>query len=192
MDVERNKDSINKLFDRPLDAIYLQEWAKLLAQPPEPLQYVKETALVFFRLSEEWFALPALVFSEIASDRVINQLPYRLNSITLGVVNLRGQIRTCFSLHALLNIKPQEITSKNSSKKYPRLVAIKDDKDIWTFPVDEVEGVYLCDLSMMTNVPVNILNSKENYLKGIIKEHDKKIYVIEEEILFLGLRRKLK
>ncbi len=97
--------STDKLFDRPPEASYLEEWSKLLAQPQEKFEETKETSMVVFRLSNEWFALSALVFSEIGNERIINTIPCHCDDIILGVVNLRGQLRLCVSMLKLLELE---------------------------------------------------------------------------------------
>lgn len=185
--------SADKLFDRAPDESYLEEWSALLARPAEREEEAKEISLVVFRLSKDWFALPALLFYEISMLRTINSIDFH-DPIVLGVINLRGQLRFCFSLHALLEIEKGPDTkfeALTAKLHYPRLLAIKDEKEIWTFPVEEVDGVYPLDLSKMSNVPVNVLDLPENYIKGVIKREEKKIYIINEEILFKGFRRRI-
>lgn len=186
--------SAHKLFERPPQKDYLEEWSKLLAQPTEQQLETNDTSLVIFRLENEWFGLSALVFSEIGVQRTINLIPYQNDSIVLGVVNVNGQLRLCFSLHDLLGIK--KVNREKSEKMkfgahYPRMLTITEGIELFTFPVEEVESVYQFDLSKMTNVPVNVLNSKENYLKGLISWNDKNIFIINEELLFLSLHRRL-
>ena len=185
--------SANKLFDRPPDISYLEEWTQLLAHPAEKTEENKETSIVVFRLSNEWFSLSTLIFSEISVQHVINPIPCQKNSLLLGIVNLKGQLRICFSMQELLGIKKETKTFRKKilSSHYPRLGAISDGSSLWTFPIEEVDGIYQFDLSTMSNVPVNVLNSKENYLKGAITLNEKKIYIISEELLFQSLRSKI-
>ena len=127
--------STDKLFDRPPEASYLEEWSKLLAQPQEKFEETKETSMVVFRLSNEWFALSALVFSEIGNERIINTIPCHCDDIILGVVNLRGQLRLCVSMLKLLELEKPFIEATDQAFKchYPRLLAINNEGDMWTF-----------------------------------------------------------
>lgn len=186
----------NKLFDRFPDPLYLEECTRQLAQPQEVVsEEVKESSFVVFRLSNEWFGLSALVFSEIATMRAVNILPHKMDPILLGVVNLRGQLCISFSLHVLLGLDEKEQETKSVEKRskihYSRLIAISYEKQIFTFPVDDVDSVFQFDLSKMMNVPVNISHSKENFLKGVVILQDKRINIINEEILFSTLLRRL-
>ena len=183
----------NKLFNRPQDEAYLEEWSKLLAQPKGILEEVKESPFVVFRIYNEWFGLSALVFSEIVSDRPINVIPYKSEPSLLGIVNLRGRLCLCISLHRLFEMALDHGSSEDRRKSKvhnPRMITLSNKDEIWAFPVDEVDSVYQIDLSKMTNVPINLLHSKKNFLKGIISIGNKKINVIDEEILFASLYRR--
>lgn len=176
---------VDKLLDRVPEPAYLEEWTKLLAQSPKKIEETKESSFVVFRLSKEWFALPPVAFSEIVTQSKINAIPIHNDPSILGIVNLRGQLRFCFSMHVLLGI--EKTTNKDQQEEqsyYSRLLAVSNGGDIWTFPVDEVEGVLQFDFSNISNVPVNLLHSKENYLKGVVNWNEKKIYIIDENILF--------
>lgn len=184
--------SASRLFNRTPEKAYLREWAEVLAQPAENLQDSKETSVVIFRLADQWFSLPTLLFSEIASERTINKIPHQNHSILLGVVNLRGQLRLCFSMHRLLEVEQRVDPIHNTLKKgYPRLLAITDGEEIWTFPVEEVDRVGEIDNSKISNVPVNVSNSQENCLKGILHLNRKKIHVIDQELFLVNLKRNL-
>jgi chemotaxis-related protein WspD len=183
--------SATKLFERVPGQAYLEEWTKILAHVPENAEEIKEASYVIFRLSKDWFALSTLAFSNIGSERTINLLPYHEDPAILGIVNLQGQLRLCFSMHILLGVEAEEKKTKEESTHYKRLLAISNESDLWTFPADEVLSVVSLDVSKTANVPVNLLNAKENYLKSVFTFNEKKIYIIDEEMLFMSLRRRL-
>lgn len=185
--------SANKLFDRTPEVSYLEEWKALLALPSEREVEAKETSHVVFCLRNEWFAMQTLAFFEISELHAINPIPYHHDETLIGVVNLRGQLRLCFSLHVLLGLEnnPVDQPEKMLKMRYPRLMAVTDDQEIWVFPVESVEGIYQFDLSKMENVPINMLSLKENYLQGIIKFNEKRIYILDDTALFANLRRRL-
>lgn len=183
--------SANKLFDRPADPAYLEEWARLLSQPTDKQEEVNESPYIVFRLGSDWFGLSALVISEIASARAVNEVPHKNDSILLGIINLKGQLRFCFSMHNLLGVeKEQTILSPEDRTHYPRLVAIVMDQKLWTFPVDEVDSIYQIENKLMTNVPVNITHSRENYLKGVVELNNRRVCVVNEDMLFKTLDRR--
>ncbi|QLH34759.1 MAG: hypothetical protein HWD61_00335 [Parachlamydiaceae bacterium] len=49
-----------------------------------------------------------------------------------------------------------------------------------------MKGIYQYDLSLLSNVPVDFANMRENFLKGVINWNEKNIYLINDEILFLA------
>ena len=73
---------------------------------------------------------------------------------------------------------------------YARMITLSKESEVWTFPVDEVDSVYQFESSKMSNVPANILYSKENFLKGVINLGDRKVNILDEEILFAVLSRR--
>jgi chemotaxis-related protein WspD len=187
--------SSTKLFERLAQKQYLEEWTKLLALPQENLEETNESSLVVFRVAKEWFGLSALVFAEIGAQRTINLITYPNDPFILGVVNVQGQLRLCFSLQVLFSLENQAKEDRSEKQAtgshYPRLLILTQGNDLFTFPVEEVESVYQFDLSKMSNVPINIFKTRENYLKGVIRKNEKNIYVINEEMLFLSLRRRM-
>lgn len=187
--------SIDKIFDRAPNEAYLEEWTKIVAASPEKKkEETRETSFVLFRLDKEWFALSTLIFYEIGEERPINPLPQEKESDWLGLANQHGQLRLCFSMHHLLGLKerPFRQQKKMMMYRYPRLLAITDNHGIWAFPVDEVDGVYLFDLFQLTPIPLTIFNSKLNCLKGLLRWNEKKIYVIDELMIFKNLHESLK
>ncbi len=185
--------SVSKLFDRPPETSYLEEWVKLLSQSLQEMEVYNETSFVVFRLANELFAISALVFVEITPERAYSTIPCSYDPIMLGVVNMRGQLRLCFSLQALLGFEKEaayDFESKTASSPNHFMLAITDKNNTWAFSVDDVVGVSSFDLKHMSNVPVNLLNSQDNYLKGMFKLNEKNVFVLDEDLLFQDLRRR--
>jgi chemotaxis-related protein WspD len=186
--IRRNKEifSANKLLERSPEESYIQEWTYLLSQETMPTrEELHEKAVVIFQLFDEWLALSPLFFSEVTESRSIHSLPHRKNPILMGVVNLRGQLKLCVSLHKLLEINEQKITSQ----PFKRLIAIEKEGEHWVFPVHDVFGIYHCNLEQLENVPVTIAKSTANYLKGVIPWRNKSVGYLDEELLFYSLKR---
>lgn len=181
----------SRLLERTPDEEYLQEWEVLLAKVAEPSKEAQEIPVVVFRLAKEWLALSALVFAEVAIERPIHRLPHLANPLLLGMVNLRGQLRICISLQQLFEIEhsPKEIETPSSSKKF--ILAVQHDGDFWGFPVDEVEGVCRFEINALENVPVTVVKSSVNYLKGVMIWKGKSVGLIDEALLFYSLKKKV-
>ena len=90
-----------------------------------------------------------------------------------------------------MEIKEQVIENRKKDIHYKRMIAISKDGNQWIFPVDEVLGVFHFNLDHMKNVPVTVVKSKVNYLKGVISTRGHNIGYIDEELLFASLERSL-
>lgn len=183
--------SANRLLERSPDESYVDEWTALLAKGQELPRDTHEVAAVLFRLGKEWLAFPALYLSEVTNFKVIHRIPHQRNPVFRGLVNLRGQLRICISLANLLEIKETEETFVHKEIYYKRMIAISKEGNQWIFPVDEVAGVYHFNLEQMKNVPVTVVKSKVNFLKGVIEKHGLNVGYIDEELLFASLQRSL-
>lgn len=179
--------SANKLLDRPSDDAYINEWTALLQKEKSREEGESENSIVIFRLGNEWLAISTKFFTEIAENRKIHSIPHRSGTILLGVVNLRGQLKLCISLHGLLEIEQQPQTENGHSTE--RMVSIQKEGERWIFPVDDVYGISRFDLNYLENVPVTVAKSTANYLKGVIKWEGKRVGYLDEELLFYSLKR---
>ena len=176
------------LLDRPPEEDYIEEWTSLLASRKED-EDKKEISVVIFRLGSEWLALTTVTFAEVAQERPIHRIPHRSSRLLLGIVNLRGQLTLCVDMKNILEIEEEKLPVKKEGKIYKRMVAIQKGKNRWIFPVDEVYGVYHCDINRVENVPVTAAKSKVNYMKGIIEWNHHRVGYLDDELLFLNLDR---
>lgn len=142
-------------------------------------------SVVIFRLSQEWLALPTIYFKEVIHRRSIHSLPHRRSPLLLGLINLNGELQVCINLHALLEIEPIP------SSPQTQMIALTKEKDVWVFPVDEIEGIDQWNLSDIKEVPLVLSPSKPHYIKGCMIKGEKKVKVLDEELLFMSLKRSL-
>jgi chemotaxis-related protein WspD len=181
--------SATELLNRAPEKEYISEWTHLLQRERfQDEAALVENSVVIFRLGGEWLAINTKIFAEIAENKSIHKIPHRSNTVLLGVVNLRGQLRLCIALHTFMDIELVEETQKIRN---PRMVAIQSGMDKWIFPVDDVFGIYRCDLEHLKNVPVTVAKSTASYLKGMIEWEGKNVGYVDEELLLYSLRRKL-
>lgn len=182
--------SAKMLLDRKSEESYVAEWTALLQQPAALEGESDEQAVVVFRLAGEWLALSTTIFAEVAHTRTVHRIPHRSGFLLLGLLNLRGQLRICVSLHKLLEL--EEVSQPSSHRRqYARLIAIRKGAEHWTFPVDEVLGVIRFKKGQIQNIPVTVTKSTANYLQGVLQWEDKNVGVLDEELLFQSLRRSL-
>jgi chemotaxis-related protein WspD len=185
-----NLAAANKLLDRIPDKEYVDEWTSLIQKEKLTEEIVSEHSVVIFRLNREWLAISTLIFAEVATRRKFHHLPHRSGHILQGIVNLRGQLRLCISLTNLLEIESANDKKEPSyNERYHRMMAVKKEDMQWIFPVDEVYGIFRCDISQLQNVPVTIMKSNANYLKGVFAWEGKSVGYLDEDLLFSHLQR---
>src|SRR5262245_44684534 len=124
-------------FDRPAPSGYLTDWTRLLAEPAAPTDS-DEVSLVIFRLHGEWLALGTRVVAEVTPTRPIQRIPHRSGQVLAGLVNLRGQLQLCVTLHGLLGVDAGGGADASRSQDggpaaLPRLVVIRKDAETWAF-----------------------------------------------------------
>lgn len=179
-------ENANRLLDRDSTDEYRQEWTELLMQ--EKVTETSETlSVLIFRLGVEWFALSTMVMREVYEQRPVHRLPHRSSDIFSGLVNIRGRLRLCASLHSLLDI--EETPEHADGGGYDRMVVIDKEGERWVFPVDEVVGIQHFDPVTVTNVPVTISKSSANYLQGMLVHDGQSVGYIDENLLFSSLAR---
>jgi chemotaxis-related protein WspD len=188
--------SARQLLERQAEESYTEEWTDLLAKQKIEEEVTTETSIVIFRLVNEWLAISTAIFSEVAQVRTLHRIPHRKESILLGMVNLRGQLTLCVNMQNLLEIE-SPATSESYKKPqlgdtaYKRMLAIQQEQENWIFPVDEVYGIFHCEVSRLENVPVTIAKSTANYLKGVISWNNRSVGYLDEGLLFYSLRRSI-
>ena len=73
---------------------------------------------------------PIQAVAEVTLPRLVHGIPHRSNAVLAGLVNLRGQVQLCISLHGLLGVTAPESPS--------RLVVLRDPDraETWAFAAD--------------------------------------------------------
>jgi chemotaxis-related protein WspD len=129
--VERARE----FFDRPPPEGYLKEWTDRLAKP-EAAHETDLRSLLIFRLGAEWLALSTQFLVEVGAPQPIHSVPHRTNETLRGLVNIRGQIRLCISLHDVLVVERH--AEVHHAAGVARMVIIQDRGEHWVFLVEEV------------------------------------------------------
>jgi len=159
---------------------YFDEWNALLEQE-KLARAAGGTPLLVFRLGSRWLALENRFVHEVARSADIHAVPHRNRGIFLGLMNLRGHIHLCFSLHKLLQIQ----TNESHKGKFQRMLLVGDTGEYWVFPVDEVHSI----------VRVKTLDSSrvEDYTKGRFSWQgvEVEVDVLDEGLLFAAMDRGL-
>jgi chemotaxis-related protein WspD len=178
-----------QLLDRAPAPEYRREWSAHFAQAKQLAAQAK-ISVVLFRIQSDWFALPTLVFQEIAERRLIHSLPHRRHGVILGLANIRGELLICVSLGHLLGRTPptQSETLRASAQ---RLLVVRWDADRFVFPVDEVQGIQRFQAQELKEPPAGAARSNPAYTQGLLLWRQQTVGVLEPELLFAGLNRNL-
>ena len=180
------------LLERVPPADYLREWTQALAEAKDEDEAQDTLSVLIFRLGIEWLALPTHVCQEVAEMRPLHILPHRSGPVLLGLVNIRGQIRLCVSLRELLGLEPADDAGRTTNHQNQAcLVVIAKDSDHWVILVDELHGIQRFHLSAVRDAPVTVAKATPRLTKGIIEWHDKGVGYLDDELLFLGLRKEV-
>ncbi len=193
------------LFDREIPEEYVSQWTNLFAQnivydakTGHKIVNLKEKnsrSVVIFRLEREWFALAAQVFKEVTQVSPLHTIPHRSNEVLLGVVNIRGEILLCVSLHNLLGLKSAETINHNLALSkniaYQRMVVLELEQNKWVFLVDEIDTLQRFQEDEFKEPPSVIFQATHTYTQAIIHWQNKKINYLDFELLFYALNQKI-
>ncbi|MBD2292696.1 chemotaxis protein CheW [Anabaena sphaerica FACHB-251] len=194
------------LLDRSIPENYQNEWTQFFSktkvegknklvnfQPEsETLTTTQTLTVAIFRLQKEWLALSAQVLKETISPTLIHTIPHRSNEILKGLVNIRGELQLCISLSNLLHLETvQTLPEALSPIVYSRMIVIEKGGNTWVFPVDEFYGLYRFHDDELRDPPNSATSAINTYTKGFFHWESRSLSYIDDELLFMSLRRKL-
>lgn len=169
------------LFERPAPAGYLAEWTTALGQalPSSECDFV---SVVVVRLSDEWLALAAAFLVEVTLPRSIHCVPHRTNRVFRGMVNVRGQLHLCVSLHGVLNIEAPAADARGL------LVVVDYQGERWAFLVDEVLGVDRIPRRLLRKVPGTLANPVSGVSQAVFTWRERHVGFLDELRLIAAFR----
>ena len=144
-----------EVFEKRIPAGYIEQWTRIISGDVEPVSQIKS----------------------------IHKIPHQANGLVLGVVNVGGEVRLCFSLAFLLGVANDEAKKINLRGVYKRYLVVQIDDSDYVFPVDEVGGVYRYDPQDLKQVPVTIEAEKAELLLGVLDIEGNKIACIDVDKL---------
>ncbi len=188
------------LLEREAPFNYLDEWTEVLGKPlaDEPSaandgaigRAADATSVMVFRLEDEWLAVPVRLLQEVTSPCIVHTLPHRSSNLLLGLVNIRGEILLCISLHHLLELD-SEVLTVGSSSSAKKMVVLAQEANRWVFTVDEVGGFHRFSPDELKNAPVVVSKATEAHTKGVIHWQGQKVNYLDSESLFFTLNRRI-
>jgi chemotaxis-related protein WspD len=173
-----------RLLERPATPDYIDTWTATLAEEHIDTAAMTSPHLVF-RIGQAWLALPASNLREITKPSAVRTVPHRPLEILRGLVNVRGELYPCVSLHALFG---EEAPPSSRSARF--LVARGSGGD-WVFPVDEVEGMRDVSQREVQDLPMTLAKTDVVYTQGLFPSGKKTVAIIDEGLLFGMLVRRI-
>jgi chemotaxis-related protein WspD len=125
-----------RLLDRPATADYIESWTATLAEERVAAGAATSPHLIF-RIGRTWLAFPAASLREITEPTTIRTVPHRPRDVLRGLVNVRGELYPCVSLH---NLFGEEETAP--APRTARFLVAHGAGNDWVFPADEIYGMH--------------------------------------------------
>lgn len=185
-------EAARTFFDRNPPAGYLDAWREILEEPAAAAE-TESTSVLVFRLGTEWFALPAAVLVEVTTPRPLHRIPHRAGGGLAGLVNIRGQLQLCMSLHALLGLSggPQAAAA-TSTESAARFLVVERTGDAgverWVLGVDEVAGVHRVTRSAIRAVPSTVSQAQARCSTALFEWQERTVGLLDGGRVFAGLR----
>lgn len=192
-------DAARTFFDRVPPPGYLDEWRQLLEEPPAEIA-ADTTSVLVFRLDSEWLALPTAVLVEVTPVRTLHRLPHRAGGVLAGLVNIRGQLRPCLSLHALVGLPGGPAPAAAADDDAPgrttaRLLVVErsggEAVDGWVLGVDEVAGVHRVTQGMLRAVPSTVGHAGGRLSSALFELQERTVALLDETRVFETLRERV-
>lgn len=190
-------------FDRSAPEGYLAEWTRWLAGTDDAASRSgAETSgsdrdflsVLIFRLGQEWLALRTTTVAEVTLPRPVHRVPHRTSETLIGLVNLRGQLQLCVSLHGLLGVSPPGDATHagpegSGAPSKARLIVLRDRErsETWIFPADEVAGVHRLPRGQVLGVSSSLANPETSFSQAILTWEEREVAFLDEQRIFAAL-----
>ncbi|OEU71618.1 MAG: chemotaxis protein CheW [Desulfovibrio sp. S3730MH75] len=180
------------LLDREPPEGYLTENAEAVSISKE--EEVRETTgAVVFRISKEWLALTSHVFVSILEIGKIRPVPHKNDKYLKGLSSIHGQIVPVVSVRELLGLEEEYLTDEEKGfRVYNRFVCVDRGLGRWIFEADEVLGVHHYFVDALLDAPATVSKAPAAYTKGLFELDDKRVSLLDEELLFEVFNRIIK
>jgi len=177
-----------QVLDRPASDDYRREWTERFSEPRLQENANARSALLF-RLGDEWMALQSSCIDEITPLRSIHSLPRTEGTLIKGLVNIRGELKLCVSLGALLHLDKAREEYVSDREIHERMISVTWNKQSFVFPTSEVHGIHRYTDDKLQASPVTVSRSKSSFTTGIVKWRDRHVGVLDTELLFYALSK---
>ena len=183
-------DAARTFFDRAAPAGYLESWHDILAEPAQAAD-TEATSLLVFRIEREWLALPTALLVEVTPVRTLHRVPHRAGGGLAGLVNIRGQLQLCMSLHAVLGLPGgPSARPHGDTSTLARLLVVEREGERpqrWVLGVDEVAGVQRVARSALRPVPSTVSQASARCSTALFEWQDRTVALLDEGRLLEAL-----
>jgi chemotaxis-related protein WspD len=177
------------LLDIDLPADHMERWTSHVAQA-KVLAEIDTHAVVVFRIGEEWLALPAILFKEIASIGTIHTVPHLHSGVVLGLTNIRGELLACISLGEVLGLEKAHERKRNQHHAADgRFMVIQHEGNRIVCPVEEVHGILRFNPRDQMPVPATLAKATATYTLALLPWQQKSVGLLDHQLLFYTINR---
>lgn len=183
----KERAAMLRLLDREPPEGYLADWQNRLREVED--DHDREThGVLVFRLFDEWLAIEASIVQEITADSTIHRIPQRTNDVLRGLVNVRGELQLCVSLHALLHLEKTGGEQVLSRRVHPRMIVIRGPEGAFVFRADEAYGVHALETCQIQDAPVTVSKAMATFTRGLFTLREQKVGLLDHELIFHSLK----
>jgi chemotaxis-related protein WspD len=175
------------MFDREPPEGYGAEWVQAVADPAVPDAGRAGRCLVF-GLGGELFALPVTSVVEVLAWRTIRRVPHVRDAAVAGLANVRGELRLCVSLDVLFGAERPAPPEASPGR---RLIAIGTNEIEWLVPVEATLGTPRVAPDALAEAPVTVFRSPVAFVRGLFDYHDRRVGLLDADLLLGTLRRRI-
>jgi chemotaxis-related protein WspD len=182
----------HSLFERAAPSGYLAEWTAALDRDVQKSE-ADCVSVLLLELGDELLALATSFLIEVTTPRRIHAVPHRSNLLFRGLVNLRGQLQLCVSLHAVLNAEVTPATSRppnGTAGAEPAgfLVVVGHQTERWAFLADGIVGVERIPRSDLRKVPGTLANPVSSFSQAVFTWRERHAGFLDEERVLAAFR----
>jgi chemotaxis-related protein WspD len=176
------------LLDREAPDGYGRDLVAPLADAPATDVGVEQAALVF-ELAGEAYAWPFETVVEVAAWRTVRSVPHRRDDALLGLVNVRGELHLAATLEVLFGLPRPAVASMPATT---RLLVVGESRAEWVVPVVSTLGVTLVPSgTALETAPVTLVRSDVPYVRGLFAWRDRRVGLLDDQLVLGALRRRL-
>jgi chemotaxis-related protein WspD len=146
-------------------------------------------SVLIFRVGAEWLAFPTDAITEVIASRAIHSLPHQSNRAVLGLTNIRGALKICVSLARMLTSEQGE--EAFADLRNLRLLVVTHDSQTLAFPINEVYGIHRYAAEELQPAPTTVAQVGTTFTHAVIAWDDKKVGLLDCDLLFYSLNRSL-